>query len=142
VSLARLLRIHAALTLAAGVVLVVAPGLIPGAVGVAVAPPAYLVCYLLGAAELALAVLSFGAARLADPDALRLVAACFVVFHLATAALEVYAFAQGASAAIWVNVAVRTSAAALFAYYGVHRINGTPDQTTPRGGAPAAATAP
>lgn len=120
-NIARLLVIHGIVTLAAGIVLVVAPGMIPGAVGVEVDPSAYLVSYLLGAAEMAIAVLSFGAARLTDSHALRLVSVVFIVFHLLTAAVEVLAFAQGVSATVWGNVAVRVVVAGLFAYYGIHR---------------------
>jgi hypothetical protein len=54
-----LLGMRAALTFAAGVVLVIAPALIPGAVGIHFEPPAYLLCYLLAAAEFSLAVLSW-----------------------------------------------------------------------------------
>jgi hypothetical protein len=117
-NLAKLLVIHAIVTFAAAAVLVIAPGLIPGAVGVDVDASAYLVCYLLGTAELAIAALSFGAARLKDLQALRLVCIVLIVFHLSTAAVEAYAYTQGVSARIWGNVAVRVVVAALFAYYG------------------------
>lgn len=120
--LARLLAIHGIVTLAAGVVLFIAPGAIPGAVGVVVDPNAFLVCYLLGAAELAIAFLSFGAARLDDADAVRLVSGAFIVFHVATAAGEAFAFTQGVSAAIWGNIAVRAIVAVLFAYFGLYRV--------------------
>jgi hypothetical protein len=117
VNLARLLVIHAIVTLAAAAVLVIAPDLIPGAVGVDLDPSAHLMSYLLGTAELAIAALSFGAARLKDPQALRLVCSVLIVFHLSTAAVEGYAYIQGASARIWGNVAIRVVVAALFAYY-------------------------
>jgi hypothetical protein len=118
VNLARLLVAHAILTLAAAVVLVIAPDLIPGAVGVELDADAYVVSYLLGTAELAIAALSFGAARLKDPQALRLVCSVLIVFHLSTAAVEAYAYIQGVSARIWGNVVIRIVVAALFAYYG------------------------
>ena len=127
---ARLLVVHGVVTLAAGMVLFAAPGAIPGAVGVFVDPAAYLVCYLLGAAEIAIAVLSFGAARLQDASAVRLVSLAFIVLHVATAAAEAYAFTQGVSATIWANVATRAVVAALFAYYGIYRIPG--QQVAPR----------
>ena len=120
----RLFTVHGAVTLAAAVVLFLAPAAIPGAVGVAIDPTAYLVCYLLGAAEVGIAVLSFGAARLRDASAVRLVSLVFVVFHVASAAAEVYAFTQGVSGTIWGNIAIRAVVAALFAYFGIHRIPG------------------
>ena len=114
VALSRLLLVHAAVTLAAGVALVVAPGLIPGAIGIDLSPSAYLVSYLLAAAELGFAVLSFQARRLTDADALRAVVSACVTLHAASALLEVYAFAQGVSAAIWLNVAARVLIVGLF----------------------------
>ena len=56
-----LLIIHAVATFAAGAVLVVAPAAIPRVVGIQVGTDAYLICYLLAAAEFGLAVLSWGA---------------------------------------------------------------------------------
>jgi hypothetical protein len=115
---ARLLILHGIITLAAGVVLVVAPGAIPAAVDVDVPDGAVLVPYMLGAAEIAIAVLSLGASRLTDPQALRLVAITLIVFHLTTAAAEAYAFFQDRTAAgVWINVAVRLAVSALLGYY-------------------------
>jgi hypothetical protein len=103
------------------VVLIVAPAAIPGAVGILIDPSIYLVCYLLGAAEIAIAFLSYYAKNLTDPPALRLIALTFVVFHAVTAIVEVFAFMQGVSAAIASNIALRVAAAALFAYYGLRQ---------------------
>jgi hypothetical protein len=109
-----LLTLHALVTFAAGVVLIAAPDLIPGAVGAHVPSDAYLVCYLLGAAELAVAFLSFAGRNLRQPEAVRLVIGTMIVFHGCTAAVEVYAFARGVHAGIWANVAVRGVVIALF----------------------------
>ncbi|MFD1539585.1 hypothetical protein [Nonomuraea guangzhouensis] len=115
-----LLTLHALVTLAAGVVLIAAPGLIPGAVGVRVAPDDYLVCYLLGAAELAVAFLSFAGRSLRDPEAARLLTRTMIVFHACTAAVEAYAFARAAvDPSIWANVALRLVVIALFIQYGL-----------------------
>jgi hypothetical protein len=103
----------------AGTVLIVAPELIPGAVGISIDQSAYLVCYLLGAAEIAIAFLSYYAKNLSDPPALRLIALTFVIFHAVTAIVEVFAFMQGLSSAIWSNVALRVVAVILFTYYGL-----------------------
>ena len=120
-NLSRLFVLHAVITFIAGVVLIVAPELIPGAVGITIDPSIYLVCYLLGASEIAIAFLSYYAKNLTDPSALRLIALTFVVFHATTAIVEVFAFMQGVSAAIWSNVALRVAAAALFGYYGLRQ---------------------
>ncbi|MDP4511799.1 hypothetical protein [Nonomuraea turcica] len=120
-NLRRLLILHALVTFAAGVVLIAAPGLIPGAVGVRVAPDAYLVCYLLGVAELAVAFLSFAGRTLRQPEGVRLATWTMIVFHGCTAAVEIYAFTQGIHAAIWANVALRVAVIALFVHYGLRR---------------------
>ncbi|MFI9550122.1 hypothetical protein [Nonomuraea endophytica] len=116
-----LLIAHGLVTLAAGVVLVVAPGLVPSAVGITLPADAYLVCYLLGAAELAVSFLSFAARNLQHTEGTRLVAWTMIVFHGCTAAVEVYAFTGGVHAGIWANVALRLAVIALFAHYGLRR---------------------
>lgn len=108
---------HALLTLAAGLVLIVAPGAIPGFVGIQVTPGANLLGYLLGAAEVSLAVLSYFGRQLSDRPALRLVCLTFMSFHSLTALVEVYAFTQGVSGRIWANVLLRVVVTALFTHY-------------------------
>lgn len=110
-----LLIVHGFITLAAGVVLVVAPGLIPGTVGVPLEPSAYLVAYLLAGAEFGLATLSFGGSRLTDPRALRLIVWSCIAFHGSSGILEVYAYTRGVSIAILGNVAARAVIITLFA---------------------------
>lgn len=90
-ALRALLLVHGLVTLAAALVLIIAPGFIPGLIGIGLPASANLVAYLLAAAELALAVLSLGGSRLADPIALRLIATTCVVLHAASAALMLYA---------------------------------------------------
>lgn len=121
-TLAKLFVIHALVTFAAGVVLIAAPEKIPETVGIQIKQSAYLLCYLLGSAELALAFLSYYSRTLTDAKSLRLIARTFILFHAATAAVEVYAFTQGSSAAIWGNVALRIVIIVLFWYYGVRQI--------------------
>lgn len=116
-----ILVLHAIVTFAAGVVLIAAPNLIPGAVGIQLEPDQFLVPYLLGAAEIALAFLSFYARKLTDNAALRLVSVTFIVFHASTALVELYAYIQGASAAVWGNIIVRILVVSLFAYYGLRQ---------------------
>ena len=118
-SLTFLLLLHAIVTFIAGVVLIVAPNFIPGAIGIQLEPSQFMVPYLLGTAEIALAFLSFYARKLTDAQALRLVSATFIVFHASTALVEFLAFVQGASAGVWGNIAVRALVVILFAYYGL-----------------------
>ena len=107
--------VHGVVTAAAAVVLLIAPQAIPGAVGIALPPEANLVSYLLGAVELAVAVLSIATAWLTDAVAVRVIALVFVIMHVATAVAEVVAVAQGASGLVWANVALRVVVAGLFA---------------------------
>jgi hypothetical protein len=116
-----LLLIHAIITFAAGVVLFAEPTFIPGAAGAHIGSDAYVVCYLLGAAELAIAFLSFTARQLCDHQAVRIVVWTLIVFHACTAAGESYTLINGVSAVILANVAVRILVVALFANYGLRR---------------------
>jgi hypothetical protein len=58
-NLQRLLTINAVAMLAAGVVLFLWPELVPGVAGIELQRPAFFLCYLLGASELAIATLCF-----------------------------------------------------------------------------------
>jgi len=68
-----LLVIHGFIPLAAGIVLAIAPDLIPSVVGMPLAPNAGLVAHLLAGAEFGFSVRSFGGSRLTDSRALRLI---------------------------------------------------------------------
>ena len=116
-----LFTLHAIATFAAATVLVFAPTAIPGTVGISIAPSAFLLCYLLAAAELSIGVVSWGARYLTDARALQVVATSFIALHGASALLEMWAFATGLSGRIWANVALRIVAVMLFAYYGIAR---------------------
>jgi hypothetical protein len=116
-----LLAIHAFITLAAGIVLIALPAYIPESVGISLHPGAYLLSYFLGAAEIALAFLSYYGRNLTDAKSLRLICLTLIVFHATTAAVEVYAFTQGTSAKIWINIAVRLTVVFLFWYYGLRK---------------------
>ena len=112
---------HAIVTAAAGVVLIVAPAAIPAAVGIDLPREANLVAYLLGAMELAVAVLSMAVIAVTDRAAVRLIAMVFLVMHAVTAVVEVIAIADGASQLVWANVALRVVVAALFALVAFRR---------------------
>ena len=114
-SLSRLLMVHGAITLAAGIVLAVAPGLIPSAIAIQLQPSAYVVAYLLSGAEIGFAVLSFGGARLTDTHALRLIVWSCIAFHGMSGILETYAWIEGVSVVILGNVVLRLLVIGLFA---------------------------
>jgi hypothetical protein len=107
--------VHGVITAAAGAVLIVAPQAIPAAVGIALPPAANLVAYLLGAVEVAVAVLSVTAAWITDAVSVRVIALVFVIMHVVTALVEILAIAQGASGLVWLNVAFRVVVAGIFA---------------------------
>lgn len=117
-NLSKLCLAHAIITFAAGVVLVAAPALIPSTVGIHLNPNEYLLAYLLAGAELGLAALSYNGRNLRYPEVRRVVVVPCIVVHASSAALEVFAFAQGVSSVILVNVFVRIIVVGLFVYYG------------------------
>jgi hypothetical protein len=86
--------IHGAITLAGAFVLIGFPAAIPSAVGITITTPDYLLVYLIGAAELAVAVLSFGALRITDWAALRLIVATLVVLHATSGILDIVYMAR------------------------------------------------
>jgi hypothetical protein len=107
---------HGVITAAAGLVLTLAPGLIPSVAGIYLAPNGYVLAYLLAGAEFGFSALSFGSSGVTDTRALRLVVWTCIVFHASSGILEVYAYAQGASVAILANVAARAVVVGIFAY--------------------------
>ncbi len=120
-NLKKLLIIHAVLTLAASIALVLAPWFIPATVNIVLRPDAYLLSYFLAASELGIAYLSFRSIKIKDTQFLRLVSSTLVVFHAATAALELFAFTQGLSSKIFYNIALRVIIVFLFSYYGIYK---------------------
>ncbi len=109
--------VHGLITLAGAVVLAMFPTAIPSAVGITVERPQYLLVYLVGAAELAVAVLSFGATRLTDESALRLVVTTFVVLHGASGVLDlVYMGVIGPNTTIIANTVLRFAVVAVFLF--------------------------
>ena len=108
---------HGLITLAGALVLAVFPTAIPSAVGITVERPQFLLVYLVGAAELAVAVLSFGATRLTDEAALRLVVTTFVVLHGASGVLDlVYMGLIGPNTTVIANTVLRFTVVAVFLF--------------------------
>jgi hypothetical protein len=107
--------VHGLITLAGGVVLTAFPTAIPSAVGITVTRPDYLLVYLVAAAELAVAVLSFGAIRITDWAALRLIVTTLVVLHLASGILDiVYMALTEPNATMISNTVLRFAVVAVF----------------------------
>ena len=122
------LVIHGLITLAGAVVLMVFPTAIPSAVGMSLERGDYLLVYLVGAAELAVAVLSFGAARLTDQQALGLVVTTLVVLHLTSGILDlVYMGMTEVNGTMTANTVLRfTVVVALIAVWRYARAHHTP----------------
>ena len=120
-NLKRLLVIHATITLAAGLVLIFLPAFIPNTVDLEIKPGQYFLCYFLGAAEIAIAYLSFFISWVNDSAVLRIVSKTFILFHGFTAGLEFYALAQGISAKLIANIVLRVLMVLLFYYYGIYK---------------------
>jgi hypothetical protein len=116
-----LFRIHGFITMIAAAVLIFFPAVIPHAAGFELLPGQYLLCYLLGAAELGIAFLSFAAPSVNDKKAIRLIATSFIIFHLATAVLEAVAVFQQWRVEVIINLLMRLLIAFLFWYYGFYR---------------------
>lgn len=75
--------------------------------------------YLVGAAELAAAVLSCGAVRLTDPAALRLVVLTFVVLHGANGILDlVYTAVTDVTGTMIANTVARFTVVVVFLWAG------------------------
>jgi len=111
--------VHGVITLAGAIVLTVFPTAIPSAVGIAIERPDFLLVYLVAAAELAAAVLSFGAARLTDPAALRLIVLTFVVLHGASGVLDlVYMAMTDVNATMVANTVARFTVVVVFLIAG------------------------
>jgi hypothetical protein len=107
--------IHGAITLAGAFVLVVFPTAIPSAVGITITRPDYLLVYLVAAAELAFAVLSFGAVRITDRAALGLIVTTLVVLHSASGILDIACMAlTEPNATMIANTVLRFAVVAVF----------------------------
>jgi|SRR5690606_35863261 len=121
-SLKVLLLVHGLITFAASIVLIFAPTVIPKTVNIHISPNEYLLCYFLGAAELSIAFLSVFARKIEDNYSLQLISTAFIVFHLSTGVLEVFALAHGLTSKIIINVLLRITISILFWHFGIYRL--------------------
>jgi hypothetical protein len=107
--------LHGLITLAGAVVLMVFPKAIPSMVGITITRPDYLLVYLVGAAESAFAVLSFGAIRITDWAALRLIVTTLVVVHATSGILDiVYMMLTQPNATMISNTVLRFAVVTVF----------------------------
>ncbi len=114
-TLRAIFAIHGAITLAGAFVLVVFPTAIPSAVGITITRPDYLLVYLVAAAELAFAVLSFGAVRITDRAVLGLIVTTLVVLHSVSGILDiVYMALVEPNATMIANAVLRFAVVAVF----------------------------
>ncbi|OBF26300.1 hypothetical protein A5724_31740 [Mycobacterium sp. ACS1612] len=81
--------LHGLITLAGAIVLMVFPTAIPAMAGITITRGEYLLVYLVAAAELAVAVLSFGAVRITDWAAATLIVTTLVVLHATSGILDI-----------------------------------------------------
>lgn len=120
----KLLIIHAIVTLAAGLVLIIFPTVIPQTVNMMIEKNQYLLCYFLAAAEVAIAYLSFYASKLKDAQSLKLIINTMIIFHAVTLLLELLAYMQeGVGNKIVPNIALRIVIIILFGYFGLYKIS-------------------
>ncbi len=70
--------------------------------------------WLLAGASLSLALLSFGAARLRNPDSMRLAVWVFITFHGTSALVSAWAVIHGLTPWVWINTAVHVIFTGLF----------------------------
>jgi hypothetical protein len=115
---------NAAVTFAAGIVLVVAPAAVPRTVGIRIDPSAYLLCYVLAGAEFSLAVLSWAARTIADKKALYVIVTALIVLHATSGLLEIRAFATGAvNGGVLINAAFRLLVVVLLGWFGLRALS-------------------
>lgn len=118
-----LLRLHAVATFCAAWVLVLAPSWIPSVVGMQLQEPQYLICYLLAAAELAMAYLSWQGARINEAWTLKIIIQTFMVLHASSLVLELYVWFHTMSGALFANCVFRLMVCALFYVLGVRTLS-------------------
>lgn len=107
---------NAVASVAAAVVLAIAPGVIPSAVGIPLERSQHLIAYLLAAAELSVSALCLLALRSELPATVGQAACVLIVFHAGSGLAGVAAIAEGASPLIGWNVAARVAIVAALAW--------------------------
>ena len=115
--------IHAAVTLAAAIALVVAPAWIPGMINIEISREQYLLSYFLGAAEFAIAFLSFQSRNITDKYALKNIVITFIIFHAVTGLLLPFGAFDGINMGIIIgNIILRVVISFLFYFLGIRMV--------------------
>lgn len=115
----RILLMHSIMTCAAGLMLIIFPSVIPSTVDVHVQKNQYLLCYLLAAAEFAIAYLSFSSRKIKDYTILRPIIVTLIIFHAFTMVLEIVAITNGISLTLIGNIVARGVIVTLLSYFGL-----------------------
>ena len=109
------------MTFAAALMLIVSPSVIPSTVDVHVTKNEYLLCYLLAAAEFAIAYLSFSSRKIKDFAVLKPIIVSLIIFHATTLALEIVAITNGVSLTLLGNIIARAVIVFMFSYFGLYK---------------------
>ena len=117
----RILLMHSIMTFAAALMLIVSPSVIPSTVDVHVTKNEYLLCYLLAAAEFAIAYLSFSSRKINDFAVLKPIIVTLIIFHATTLALEIVAITNGVSLTLLGNIIARAVIVFMFSYFGLYK---------------------
>jgi hypothetical protein len=109
------------MTFAAALMLIISPSVIPSTVDVHVTKNEYLLCYLLAAAEFAIAYLSFSSRKINDFTVLKPIIVSLIIFHATTLALEIVAITNGVSLTLLGNIIARAVIVFMFSYFGLYK---------------------
>lgn len=116
-----LLLVSAILSSATFVLLVLVPTSIPGAFGIQLSPKQYLLSYLIGGGDLAIAYLSLAGRRIKEVSTIRILAWYLILFHAQFGLLSIYSLAQDNELNLGGNIAFRAIVVAMFYYFGIYK---------------------
>ena len=115
--------IHAIVTFAASIALIVAPAWIPEMINIEINREQYMLSYFLGAAELAIAFLSFQSRNITDKYALKNIVVTFIIFHVVTGLLLPLGAFDGINMKIIIgNIILRVIISSLFYFFGINKV--------------------
>lgn len=121
INIHRILLMHSIMTCLAGIMLIVSPSIIPDTVEVHVQKNQYLLCYLLAAAEFAIAYLSFSSRKINDFAILKPIIITLIIFHASTMALEIVSITNGVSLTLLGNIIARGIIVFMFSFFGLYK---------------------
>jgi hypothetical protein len=117
----KLLLVNGLFTAIGGIIFIFVPNQLMRLFGIQLLQKEFFIYFLLGVTSLSFAFLSFSAMKLADHTSLRIVAATFLIFHAAEAAVGIYEFAIGLSVWVLITVGVHVVFSALFWRSGLQK---------------------